>query len=94
MPLVTSRSVIMLSAAYLIWLLAVTMSWINPAMELAVPQFLKGLIYPIDKSDLDPLRLLHFLALAVCVTNLMPAHWAALRSRVLLGAVRCGENSL
>ncbi|OAE99927.1 hypothetical protein AYJ54_32090 [Bradyrhizobium centrolobii] len=94
MPLVTSRPVIMLSAAYLIWSLAVTMSWINPALELAVPRFLKGLIYPIDKSDLDPLRLLHFLALAVCVTNLVPAHWAALRSRVLLGAVRCGENSL
>jgi hypothetical protein len=94
MPLVTSRPVIVLSAAYLIWSLAVAMSWINPALELAVPQFLKGLIYPIDKSDLDPLRLLHFLALAVCVTNLVPSHWAALRSHLLLGAVRCGENSL
>ncbi|UGX98075.1 OpgC domain-containing protein [Bradyrhizobium barranii subsp. barranii] len=94
MPLVTSRPVIMLSAAYLIWSLAVAMSWISPALELAVPQLLKGLIYPINKPDLDPLRLLHFLALAVCVTNLVPAHWAALRSRVLLGAVCCGENSL
>ncbi|WP_375790823.1 OpgC domain-containing protein [Bradyrhizobium sp. vgs-9] len=94
MSFVTSRPVITLSVAYLIWSLAVTMSWISPALELAVPQFLKGVIYPIDKSDLDPLRLLHFLALAVCVTNLVPAHWAALRLRVLLGAVRCGENSL
>lgn len=93
-PLVTSRPVIMLSAAYLIWSLAVTMSWANSALELAVPQFLMGLVYPIDKSGLDPLRLLHFLALAVCVTNLVPAHWAALRSGLLLGAVRCGENSL
>jgi hypothetical protein len=93
-PLATSRPVILLSAAYLIWSLAVTLSWTNPALELAVPQFLKGWIYPIDKSDLDPLRILHFLALAVCVTNIVPAHWAALRSRALLGAVRCGENSL
>ncbi|MBR0857037.1 OpgC domain-containing protein [Bradyrhizobium liaoningense] len=94
MPLVTSRPVILLSAAYLMWSLAVTMSWISPALELAVPQFLKGLVYPIDKSGLDPLRLLHFLALAVCVTRLVPAHWTALRSRALLGAIRCGENSL
>ena len=93
-PFVMSRPAIMLSVAYLIWSLAVTMSWINPALELAVPQFLKALVYPIDKSDLDPLRLLHFLALAVCVANLAPAHWSAIRSRVLLGAVRCGENSL
>ena len=89
-----SRPAIMLSAAYLIWSLAVTMSWINPALELVVPRFLKALVYPIDKSDLDPLRLLHFLALAVCVANIVPAHWAALRSRAVLGAVRCGENSL
>jgi len=94
MPLLTSRPVILLSAPYLIWSLAVTMSWINPALELAVPQFLKGLIYPIDKSGLDPLRVLHLLALAVCVANFVPAHWAPLRSRTLLGAVRCGENSL
>jgi len=94
MPFVTSRPAIVLSAAYLIWSLAVTMSWVNPALELAVPQFLKRLVYPIDKSGLDPLRLLHFLALAVCVANLAPGHWRAMRSRVLLGAVRCGENSL
>ena len=93
-PFVMSRPAIMLSAAYLIWSLAVTMSWINPALELVVPRFLKALVYPIDKSDLDPLRLLHFLALAVCVANIVPAHWAALRSRAVLGAVRCGENSL
>jgi hypothetical protein len=91
---VTSRPVILLSAAYLIWSLAVTMSWINPALELAVPQFLKRVVYPIDKSGLDPLRLMHFLALAVCVTNLVPAHWTGLRSRALVGAIRCGENSL
>ncbi|WP_051310529.1 OpgC domain-containing protein [Bradyrhizobium sp. Cp5.3] len=93
-PFVMSRPAIMLSAAYLIWSLAVAMSWINPAIEFAVPQFLKALVYPINKSDLDPLRLLHFFALAVCVANLAPAHWAAMRSRVFLRAVRCGENSL
>ncbi|WP_063202583.1 OpgC domain-containing protein [Bradyrhizobium sp. AT1] len=93
-PVLTSRPVILLAAAYLIWSLAVTMSWVSPALELAVPHFLKGLIYPIDKSGLDPLRVLHFLALAVCVVNFVPAHWAPLRSRALLAAVRCGENSL
>lgn len=94
MPLVTSRSAILLSAAYLLWSLAVTLSWASPALKLAVPEFLNSLVYPIDKSGLDPLRLLHFLALAVCVANLAPAHWNAMGSRLLLAAVRCGENSL
>jgi hypothetical protein len=94
MPLVTSRPAIVLSAAYLIWSLAVTLSWVSPALKLAVPEFLSNLVYPIDKSGLDPLRLLHFLALAVCVANLAPVHWNAMGSRLLLAAVRCGENSL
>ncbi|WP_439400082.1 OpgC domain-containing protein (plasmid) [Bradyrhizobium sp. PMVTL-01] len=94
LPLVTSRPVFALSAVYLIWSLAVAMSWISPALELAVPQFPKGLLYLINKPDLDPLRLLHFLALSICITNLVPAHWAAPRSSALLGAVRCGEISL
>jgi hypothetical protein len=93
-PFVTSRPAIILSAAYLIWSLAVVLSWINPSLDPVVPHFLRGLIYPIDKSDLDPLRLLHFLALAVCFENLAPARLSVKRSRVLLGAVRCGENSL
>jgi hypothetical protein len=52
------------------------------------------LIYPIDKSDLDPLRLLHFLAIAIFVARFVPANWGGLASPVLLGAIRCGENSL
>jgi hypothetical protein len=32
-------------------------------MEALVPQALAKLLYPLDKSNFDPLRLLHFLPL-------------------------------
>ena len=58
------------------------------------PAFLAKLIYPIDKTDLDPLRLLHFLAIAILVSRFVPSDWRGLASPLLRGAVRCGENSL
>jgi hypothetical protein len=36
------------------------------------------LIYPIDKGHLAPLRLLHFLALAIFVSRLTPPNWHGL----------------
>jgi hypothetical protein len=63
-------------------------------LEAAIPPLLVKLIYPIDKSDLDPLRLLHFLAIAVLVARFVPLNWPGLATSVLRGAIRCGENSL
>jgi hypothetical protein len=59
-----------------------------------VPAGVVKVIYPIDKSDLDPLRLLHFLAIAVLVARFVPSNWRGLSTPLLRGAVRCGENSL
>ena len=49
-----------------------TLSWQVKAIEGLLPATLSKLIYPIDKSNLDALRLLHFLALALAVVRLMP----------------------
>jgi hypothetical protein len=40
------------------------------------------------------LRLLHFLALAVLAASFVPPNWRGLRTPVMRGAIRCGENSL
>jgi hypothetical protein len=91
---VTSPSVVALAVAYLVFSLVVALSWSIKPLEMLVPQFLAKLIYPIDKSDLDPLRLLHFLAIAALVARFVPSDWPGLTAPALRGAVRCGENSL
>jgi hypothetical protein len=56
----------------LLFALVVALSWSIKPLDAAIPQALAKLIYPIDKSDLDPLRLLHFLASAILVANFVP----------------------
>jgi hypothetical protein len=91
---VSSRFVLAMAIAYLVFSLIVALSWNFKPLEALIPQFLARLIYPIDKSDLDPLRLLHFLAIAVLVPRLVPSNWPGLMRPMLRGAIRCGENSL
>lgn len=90
----TSSPVVAVAAVYLVFAFIIALSWSVKPLEAVVPQVLAKLIYPIDKSDLDPLRLLHFLAIAVLVTKFVPPDWKGLTSPILIGAVRCGENSL
>ena len=92
--LVTSRPMVGLAIAYLVFGLVVALSWSFKPLEVLIPQSMARLIYPIDKSDLDPLRLLHFLAIAILVARFVPSDWRGLTTPVLRGAVRCGENSL
>jgi hypothetical protein len=92
--LVTSSPMVGLAIAYLVFGLVVALSWSFRPLEALIPQSMARLIYPIDKSDLDPLRLLHFLAIAILVARFVPSHWRGLATPVLRGAVRCGENSL
>lgn len=93
-PFVTSRLSVSLAAIYLLFALFVVLSWSIKPLETAIPQFAARLIYPINKSDLDPLRLLHFLAIAILVPRIVAADWRGLANPVLRAAIRCGENSL
>ncbi|MCC8949593.1 OpgC domain-containing protein [Bradyrhizobium sp. Arg62] len=89
---VTSRPALVLSALYLAFGLVVALGHgIKPPL---LPQALTDLLFPMDKSNLSPLRLLHFLALAIVVSWLVPAGWQGLSMPILRSARRCGENSL
>jgi hypothetical protein len=92
--LVRSRAALTCAILYLIFGLTVTLSWQVKALSGLLPDTLSKLIYPIDKSNLDPLGLLHFLALALIVARLMPHNWRGLSSPWATAAIRCGENSL
>ena len=92
--IVQSRAALLLAMLYLAFSLAVALSWQFKALEGFMPDALSKLIYPIDKSNLSPLRLLHFLALAIVVVRLTSRQWRGLMKLWMRAMIRCGENSL
>lgn len=92
--LIQSRLVVTLAAIYLVASLVVVVSWWWPPLEGVVPESLGRFIYPISKTDLAPLRLVHFLALAIVVVKLVPVNARFLERPVLRPMIMCGQHSL
>jgi hypothetical protein len=82
------------AVVYLLFSLFITMGWRFHALEAYVPTVIADLIYPIEKGDLDILRLVHFLAIALLCWRLLPVDVPALRGCLLRPLVQCGEYSL
>jgi len=93
-PWVTSRTTLVLAVLYLLFSLVIALSWRIKPLEALIPPVLAKFVYPLEKSNLDPLRLLHFLAIAVLAAWLVPRNWRGLTTPVMRGAIRCGQNSL
>jgi hypothetical protein len=91
---INSRVVITLAAFYLTFAFTIAMSWYFPRLAVYVPKIVGELIYPIDKTNLDVLRILHFLSLAVITVWFVPRDWPLLKSRAVWPAVVCGQHSL
>jgi hypothetical protein len=89
-----SRAALVLAMLYLAFSLAIALSWQLKVLEGFMPDALSKLIYPIDKSNLSPWRLLHFLALALVVMRLTALEWRGLMKPWMTAMIRCGENSL
>jgi hypothetical protein len=89
-----SPAVILIAGIYVLFAFAVAMTWHLPRLASYMPKTLAELIYPIDKENLDILRFMHFMALAVLTVNIVPADWTALKSRWLYPAILCGQHSL
>jgi hypothetical protein len=79
---------------YLLFSAFIALSWHYNPLEQLVPPWVARQIYPIDKTNIDSLRFLHFLAVAWLVRLLVPADAAFLRWRVFEPLRRCGEQSL
>ena len=84
-------------AVAVIWLLfafLIVMTWHSTFLASLVPKWMIKVIYPIDKTDLDMLRLTHFLALATIVTYFVPRDWKMLDTKWLRPVILCGQHSL
>jgi len=93
-PWATSRAALVLAGMYLFFSLVIALSWHIKPLEALLPQALTQLLQPMDKSNLDPMRLLHFLAIAILAVWLIPRNWRGLVTPVMRAAIRCGQNSL
>ena len=93
-PIVQSRLALAVAALWLLFAFLVVMSWHWAILGVWIPAWLTKIIYPIDKTDLDMFRFLHFLALALIVSRYVPHNWSALTSKWLRPMVMCGRHSL
>ena len=83
-----------LAVLYLLFSAFITLSWHYNPLERLVPAWVARQIYPIDKTNIDILRFLHFLAIAWLVRLAVPAKAPFLRWRIFEPLRRCGEHSL
>jgi hypothetical protein len=92
--IIKSRVTVVLAILYLLFAGAIALTWYIPGLDRLVPRFLEEWMYPIDKTNLDVLRFVHFLALALLTVHLVPQHWRGLSSPLLRPVVLCGQHSL
>jgi hypothetical protein len=82
------------AAIYLLFAFLIVMTWHVPQWAHFVPKWLAHVMYPIDKSNLHILRLIHFLALAAITIRFVPRDWSLLQRPVLQPIILCGQHSL
>jgi hypothetical protein len=79
---------------FLVFAFLIVLTWYVPGLDAFVPRRLEDWMYPIDKTNLGVLRVVHFLSLAVLTVRLIPRDWPRLRSPWLRPAILCGQHSL
>jgi hypothetical protein len=92
--LLSSRTLLIMSAGFLVFALVMTLSERIPALRELVPDHLASLFIPNDKTNLGPYRILHLASLVLIVVRLVPIDWPGLKWPVLQPLIRCGQQSL
>lgn len=80
--------------ALLVFAAIVAVGWRVPAIDEVTKPLVGNWLYPIDKTNLGPARVLHFLAVAYLVAHYTPADARFLRWRITEPVIRCGQHSL
>jgi hypothetical protein len=91
---ILSRPALLLAIAYLAFVFALSFVWNISWLEARAPRWLSNWIFSIDKSNLDPERFIHFVALAVVTVQFVPRDRPWLESRWLRPIILCGQHSL
>jgi len=68
------------------------LGWQFHVLESYVPPALSRLIYPIDKGNLDILRLAHFLSLALLCWHVLPSNLSMLKPVLRLPSRRLRQT--
>jgi hypothetical protein len=93
-PVLASPVTLWIAIGYLVFALAIVLTWHFPRTAFLMPRWLSEWMYPIDKVNLDVLRFAHFLALAAVTVHFIPLDWPGLKSRWARPAIMCGQHSL
>ena len=93
-PIIQSRAAPILAGLWIAFAFLIVMTWHLPFLDAMVPKWMIKVIYPIDKTDLDMLRLTHFLAVALLVARYFPRKAEILSSKWLRPMILCGQHSL
>jgi len=83
-----------LAVAFVLFAALIALSWQYNPLERLIPAWVSRIIYPIDKTNIDVLRFLHFLAIAWLVRIAVPIDAPALKWPIWQPLRRCGEASL
>jgi hypothetical protein len=87
-----SPLVVAAAAAYLLFALVVTIAGQSSGPGHLLPDMLLEAFLPNDKENLAAFRIVHFLALALLFTYLVPRDWSPLRWPVFQPIIKCGEE--
>jgi hypothetical protein len=83
-----------LGIAYLIFALAMTVAGHFPELGKMLPTWLFDAFNPNDRTNLAPYRVLHFIVLALFVTQFVTKDWRGLKWQILQPIIRCGQQSV
>jgi hypothetical protein len=92
--LIKSRAMLIFGAANLVFALYMTMASRFASLAALVPSWLDHAVNPISKTNLDPLRFVHFVVLAILVVRMLPREWPGFERPVFQPAIVCGQQSL
>jgi hypothetical protein len=82
-----------LGLAYLIFAFAMTTAGRFPTLGEMLPVWLHDAFIPIDKVNLAPYRLLHFIVVGLFATRLIARRWHALNWPIFKPLIVCGEQA-
>jgi len=88
------RAVTAAVVLYLLFSFLIVLTWLHQPWAGYVPRWLGRLLYPIDKTEMDIWRLLHFFAQAWLVILLVRPDAGFLSWRAARPLVLCGQHSL
>ncbi len=92
--IIRSRAFLAFASVYLAFAMVMTLAGHFPRLAQLIPAVIDRAVNPVSKTNLDPLRFLHFIILAGVTVRFVPRDWPALKWSMFKPAEICGQHSL